>query len=100
VNTAPWLEQRGEELRLRLHVQPRASRTAVAGTHGDRLKLRLHAPPQDGAANDELTAFLAEAFGVPRTQVALISGHAHRDKTVSIRRPTRLPVWLPSSGTQ
>jgi uncharacterized protein len=99
VNAAPWLERRGEHWWLRLHVQPRASRTAVAGVHGNRLKLRVHAPPQDGAANDELTDFIAEAFGVTRAQVTLVSGHAHRDKTVSIHRPTRFPDWLEHRGT-
>lgn len=89
-----WLDRRDDEWRLRLHVQPRASRTGVAGAHGDRLKIRVHAPPQDGAANDELTAFLADAFGVPRCNVAVVSGQSHRDKTVLVRQPTRSPAWL------
>lgn len=90
----PWLEHRGEELRLRLHVQPRSSRTEVVGRHGDRLKLRLKAAPEAGAANTELCAFLAKAFGVPRARVTLLAGPGNRDKTVSILRPARTPDWL------
>lgn len=89
-----WLERRGEELRLRLHVQPRSSSTEVVGQHGDRLKLRLKAAPEGGAANAELCAFLAKAFGVPRARVTLLAGPGNRDKTVSILRPARTPEWL------
>jgi uncharacterized protein (TIGR00251 family) len=94
VTNLPWVERRGEELRLRLHVQPRSSRTEVVGRHGDRLKMRLKAVPEGGAANSELCAFLAKAFGVPRAQVTLLAGPGNRDKTVSILRPARTPEWL------
>ncbi len=94
----PWFEYRGEELRLRLHVQPRASRTEVIGRHGDRLKMRLKAVPEGGAANSELCAFLAQAFGVPRAQVTLLAGPGNRDKTVSILRPARTPQWLAAAA--
>lgn len=99
MSSPAWLDRRGGECLLRLHIQPRASRTGIAGIHGDRLKIRIHAPPQDGAANDELTRFLADAFGVPRSRVVVVSGHSHRDKTVSVREPVRYPDWLmPADG--
>ena len=46
-------------VRLAIQVQPRASRTELAGIHGDALRIRLAAPPVDGAANEELIRFLA-----------------------------------------
>jgi hypothetical protein len=80
---------------LALHVQPGASRTEVAGTHGvagdARLKVRLAAPPVDGKANGELLRFLAEAFGVPLRQVILVRGASSRQKTVRIESPARRP---------
>jgi hypothetical protein len=70
--------------RLIVHVRPRAKRSEVAGRHGDAIKVRLAAPPVDGAANDELVRFLAEALGVPRRAVRLTAGLTSRRKTVEI----------------
>ena len=67
-----------------IRVQPRASRTELVGLHGDSLKVRLAAPPVDGAANEALVRFLADALSVPRTHVELLSGHAGRRKVVEI----------------
>lgn len=71
-------------VRLTLHVQPRASRTEVAGRHGDALKVRLAAPPVDGAANDALLRFLADTLGVPRSGVTLVGGTSSRRKVVLV----------------
>ena len=71
-------------IRLRLRIQPRASRTEVAGLHGDLLRIRLSAPPVDGAANEELIRFLADLLGVPGRAVEITAGHAGRQKTVRI----------------
>ena len=65
-------------------MQPRASKTELAGIHGDALKIRLSAPPVDGAANDALVEFLAETFAVPRRNVRLVSGESSRSKIVEI----------------
>jgi uncharacterized protein (TIGR00251 family) len=77
-----WAAPDGDGTRLRLHVQPRASRTEIAGPHGDALRIRLAAPPVDGAANDALLRFLAERLGVPRSTLSLVAGESSRRKTV------------------
>jgi hypothetical protein len=71
-------------VRLRLTIQPRASRTEVAGLHGALLRVRLSAPPVDGAANEELVRFLAKVLGVPTRMVEVTAGHASRQKTVTV----------------
>lgn len=71
-------------VRLEVHLQPGASRTEVAGLHGDRLKIRIAAPPVDGKANAALIAWIAAQCGVPRTAVRLVRGAASRRKTVDI----------------
>ncbi len=81
----------GEDLILDCHLQPRASGDAFAGLHGERLKIRLTAPPVEGKANAHLLAFLAEAFGVAKSQVSLESGELNRQKRVRVRQPKRLP---------
>lgn len=75
----------GADLLIDVRVQPRASRSEIAGTHGERLRIRLQAPPVDGRANSALVEFLAEAFDVPRASVAIEHGLAGRDKRVRIR---------------
>lgn len=71
-------------VRVRVHVQPRASRTELAGVHGDALKVRLAAPPVNGAANEALTEFLAREFGVARRAVRIVSGYGSRTKLVEL----------------
>ena len=68
--------------RLKVHAVPRAAKSALAGVHGDALKIKLAAPPADGAANAELLAFLAKRLGLPKSRVALLSGHTSREKAV------------------
>jgi len=65
-------------------VQPRASRTELAGRHGDALKVRLVAPPVEGAANAALVRYLAEVLDVPRASIKLLSGHSGRRKLVQV----------------
>jgi len=80
----PPLDPVPDGIRLTLHIQPRASRTELAGRHGDALKIRLAAPPVEGAANAELVAFLAERLGVPRSAVAIRHGETGRRKIIEI----------------
>jgi hypothetical protein len=79
-----YLEPTVSGIRLRLHVQPRASRTELAGLHGDALKVRLTAPPVDGAANAEILRFVAALLQVPRSTVTLASGTSSRRKVVEV----------------
>jgi len=92
--SAHWYQWDGEDLLLAVHVQPKASRDRIDGTHGERLKVRITAPPVDGRANEHLLKFLACEFGVPRRQVVLVSGETGRSKRIRIERPARLPAGL------
>jgi uncharacterized protein (TIGR00251 family) len=78
------IEQREGRARIGVRVQPRASRTEIAGLHGDALKVRLSAPPVDGAANAALVELLAAALGVPRRSVRIVAGELSRSKIVEI----------------
>jgi len=64
---------------------PRASRSAIAGLHGERLRVTLAAPPVGGAANAELVALLARQLGRPRRDVEIARGESSRQKTVALR---------------
>ena len=67
-----------------MRVQPRASRTELAGDWQGALRIRVAAPPVEGEANDELIRFLAKRLGVPRSNVHIISGESGRSKLVHI----------------
>jgi uncharacterized protein len=67
-----------------VRVQPRASKSGVAGELGGVLKLKLAAPPVDGEANEELIRLLAKLFDAPRQRIAILSGQTSKNKVVSI----------------
>jgi uncharacterized protein len=71
-------------VRLRLRIQPRASREEIAGVSGDAIRIRLTAPPVDGTANEALVRFLAALLQVPRSAVELVSGRTGRTKLVTV----------------
>ena len=73
---------------LSCHVQPNASRTAVAGMYGAELKIALKAPPVDGRANKELCRFFAETFGLSSTSAQVVAGQTSRKKKIFLRGVT------------
>jgi uncharacterized protein (TIGR00251 family) len=82
--SAAWARDGAGGAVLEVLVQPRASRTRVVGEHDGRIKIQLAAPPVDGEANAALLAFLAEALGVKKADVALLAGEAGRRKRVAV----------------
>ncbi|MCP5523328.1 MAG: DUF167 domain-containing protein [Verrucomicrobiales bacterium] len=80
-----WLRILSDGVELHLRIQPRASRTEIAGVMGDALKIRVAAPPVDDAANAALLRFLADRLGCPRSAVGLIRGRSARQKVVKVR---------------
>lgn len=71
-------------VRLTVRVAPKASRSRVLGLVDGALKVAVAAPPEDGKANAELVATLADALGVARRDVVVASGAASRRKLVDI----------------
>ncbi len=82
---ADWLQPSGADVILRLHIQPAAKQTGIAGLHGDALKIRLAAPPVDGKANEALIAFLATKLGCSKSALEIIGGQTSRAKRVRVR---------------
>jgi uncharacterized protein len=78
------ITERDGAVRITFYVQPRASRTEVAGAHGDAIKLRVAAPPVDGEANLEVRRFLARLFGVPASAVDVVAGESSRRKIIEV----------------
>jgi uncharacterized protein (TIGR00251 family) len=76
------LTRPGGAVRFEVRVQPRASRTELAGMYGGALKIRVAAPPVDAAANRALIGFLAECLGVARRSVRIVAGETSRTKVL------------------
>lgn len=79
-----WLEGRPGQWIVRLHVQPGARQTGLAGVHGESLKLKVAAPPVDGQANAAVLEWLSSRLGLPIRSLQLVSGASSRSKRIRI----------------
>ena len=77
-----YINIKGDDVYLSVHVQPGAKSTQWSGMYGDRIKIRLSAPPVDGQANEALCRFLAREFDWPARDVNVLRGLSGRQKTI------------------
>ena len=68
---------------------PRSSKPGIGGWRAavdgrEELEVRVAEAPSDGAANEAVVKLLAQALGVSRAEVRIVSGAASRHKRVSI----------------
>ncbi|WP_369433880.1 DUF167 family protein YggU [Psychromonas sp. MME1] len=89
-----YLKQDGEDLLLRLVLQPKASCDKFVGLLGDELKVMITAPPIDGKANQHLIKFLSKQFKVPKGAVIVEKGSLNRHKLVRIQNPKQIPPFF------
>ena len=69
---------------LEVYVQPRASKTGIAGLHDGVIKVRIAAPAVDNAANLALIDFIAARLGIAKRGVRVVSGSTRRRKVLEI----------------
>lgn len=79
---------------LRLHVQPKASKSRIVGLHDGCLKVAVAAPPIEGKANKAVIKFLAEIFKIPVRDVTVKSGAQSRKKMVVVNVPDAEAIRL------
>ncbi|MFB9137531.1 DUF167 family protein YggU [Vibrio olivae] len=90
MSSAVW--QDGEDVILRLYIQPKASRDKIVGLHGEELKIAITAPPVDGKANAHLSKFLAKQFKVAKGLIEIEKGELGRHKQVRVHAPSHIPA--------
>ncbi len=78
------VEKTSDGVKLFIKVVPNASSDEISGIVGDRLKVRVTSPPESGKANKAVCSFLANALGVKKNAVSVISGNTNSKKTVGI----------------
>ena len=66
---------------IEVWVVPGASRTELAGLHGDAVRIRVSQPPEKGRANRAVAALLASTVG---GTVRLVAGATGRRKTFRV----------------
>jgi uncharacterized protein (TIGR00251 family) len=71
-------------LEVRVHAQPRARRSELAGIHNGTLKIKIAAPPVDDAANRAIVDFFSALLDIPKSRVRIAAGLKSRNKTLII----------------
>jgi uncharacterized protein len=74
---------------LPVRVKPRSAIPGIGGWRQaadgrDELEVRVAEAPADGAANEAVVKRIAQALGISRAEVKLVSGHTARHKRLSI----------------
>jgi uncharacterized protein (TIGR00251 family) len=69
---------------------PGASRDAIGKVKGHQLKVRVTEVPRVGRATDHMVRFLAEEFGVARTDIEVVFGRKNVSKQLRIKAPKLL----------
>jgi hypothetical protein len=102
--SAGFVRAAGGGVTLAVRAQPGAKKTAITGVYGEgpaaQLKIAVQAPAVEGRANSALTSFLAELFGITKTQVDIVSGELSRSKVLLLRgasleqTQSKLAEWI------
>lgn len=88
------ISENPQGLRLRIFLQPKASRDQIVGLHDNELKIAITAPPVDGAANAHLLKYLSKLFKVPKSSIILEKGELQRHKQIFIPQPKQIPAEI------
>jgi uncharacterized protein len=75
-----------------VRVIPRARKTEISAVRDNAIVVRVAAPPVEGAANDALVEFFADAFAIPRRAVRILSGERGRQKRIELAGVTDAAV--------
>lgn len=81
-------------IRLRIFLQPKASRDQIVGLHDNELKIAITAPPIDGQANTHLLKYLSKLFKVPKSSIVLEKGELQRHKQIFVPEPKQIPTEI------
>ena len=87
---------------IELTVRPRARRNAL-GLRAEALRAAVTQPAEDGKANAQVIALLAEVWRLPKSSIAIVRGAATRRKVLSIAGEpellaSRIADWMRAHG--
>ena len=71
-------------MKIQVKVRPN-SKTEEVSQEGDSFVVRVKEPPKEGKANQAIIKLLAQHFGVPQSQVRILSGFKTKHKVIEIK---------------
>lgn len=81
-----WFEVTAAGMAVSVKAVPRSSKAGIDGLYGDEaLKVRIKSAPVDGKANKELVETMADAFGIAKSRVEIVSGGTSKHKRVLLK---------------
>ncbi len=80
----PAISQKGDGVCISVRVQPRSSKSVVAGMYGESIRICLKSAPVDDAANKECCELVAKLLGVSRSSVSVMNGKSSRSKVLKV----------------
>jgi uncharacterized protein (TIGR00251 family) len=70
-------------MKIQVKVKP-DSKTEELSREGDTFIIKVKEPPREGKANQAVIKLLAEHFGVPQSQIKILSGFRSRNKVIEV----------------
>ena len=70
-------------MKIQVKVKPN-SKTEELSREGANFIVKVKEPPKEGKANQAVIKLLAEHFGVPQSQVRILSGFRSRNKVIEV----------------
>lgn len=73
-------------MKIQIHVKTSARHEKVEDLGDGTFRVAVKAPSQEGKANQAILAIVADHFSVPKSAVAIVSGHKSKRKWIKIRK--------------
>ena len=70
-------------MKIQVKVTPNWNKDELS-RDGDKFIVKVKEPPREGRANRAVVRLLAKHFGIPQSQVRIISGFRSRDKVIEV----------------
>jgi uncharacterized protein (TIGR00251 family) len=70
-------------VKIQVKVKPN-SKSEEVSQEGDNFIVKVKEPPEKGRANQAVVRLLAKHFGVPQSQIKILSGFKSRSKVISV----------------
>ena len=70
-------------MKIQVKVKPN-SKSEEVSQEGDNFIVKVKEPPEKGRANQAVVRLLAKHFGVPQSQLKILSGFKCRSKVISV----------------